>query len=319
MKALRVLPFLVIAAMAAMSACEMGRAPVIVPLSLAVGGPQTWVDAPLDQMHIPLAPYEVVFHGTDDGGVANVELRINDETVPASAQGSDPKLMTARYMWSPPAPGKYVLKARSMNSAGAWSPEAQVIVWVGDILTPSPMTTTPTATQTTTPVTPPPPATGPLTVTFLGASTGQFYFGGSSCGPNSVGLQVQVSDPAQIAGVTLFYKLRVKPEGAYTDWNSDLDLRSQGGGRFALDVSSRSINGIPSDDNWFIYQFIGTGPDHKPNSRSQVYGDISLTRCGGGVVQPGGITFVAPGVWPPGGIWPPPVVPEPTSPYQIVK
>lgn len=314
MKTLYVLPLII-----ALAACNMPSSRPAVPVALNAGGPHTWVDAPLDQMHLPMAPYEVVFHGTDDAAVTNVELRINDQSVPVPPpQSGNPKLLTAKYMWSPPAPGMYVLRARSLNSAGTWSAEAAVTVWVEGVITPThtstptgTITTTPTLTPTLTPTPVTPAPAGPLTIEFLGASPQEFYFGAESCGPTSVNLQVRVSDPARILGVTLFYKLRAQGTGKYTDWNSDIDLRPQGNGNFAVALSSRSVNGIPSAENWLIYQFIGTGADHQPNSRTQVYSDVSLLRCGSGPSIPSD-TWQLPPVWHP-------IVPEPTPTIEVVR
>ncbi len=276
MKTRRIVPIVLL--IAGLAACNMPRSAPLAPLALTGNGPQTWIDAPLDQMRLPLAAYEVVFHGTDDAAVTSLELRINDQlvTVP-SPEGGAQKLVTARYMWSPAEPGQYVLRARSMNSGGAWSPEAMVTVWIGDVITPSfTPTFTPTATITPTVVTP----AGPLSIQFLGASTDRFYYGDASCGPTDVAFQVRVSDPAQIPGVTLFFKLRAKDSGEYTDWNSNYDLRPRGDGTLGIVLSSRGVDGIREAENWLIYQFVGTGPDHKPIARSQVYGDITLSRCG---------------------------------------
>src|SRR5512142_564722 len=304
MKALRTLP--VILMLATVAACNMPRNAPLVPLALN-GGPQTWVDAPLDQMRLPLAPYEVVFHGTDEAGVTGLELRINDQLVAVPPpEGGSQKLITARYAWSPAEPGQYVLRARSTNAGGSWSPEAVVTVWVGDIVTPS-FTPTFTLTPTITPTVATP--TGPLSLQFLGASTDRFYYGDGSCGPTSVAFKVQVSDPARILGVTLFFKLRSKDTDAYTEWNSNYDLKPQGNGALGIELQAGAVAGIKSAENWLIYQFVGTGADHKPNSRSQVYGDITLSRCGSGLIQPGQWQI---NPWP----W---IIVDPTPEVPIIK
>lgn len=269
---------------------------------------QAWIDAPLDGSNLPLAPYEIIFHAGAAGDPAAVELAINGQPVTLDSTVLAQPLVTVRYPWDPQAPGRYIITARTQDVAGRWSAlDTHVVTIGGTTVTVAPIITvtispTITLTPSPTPTLTPTPAvagrSGPLSIAFVGASTNQFYFGGAACGPTSVTLQVQVSDPAQVTGVTLFYKLRVKPDGAYTDWNSDIDLRAQGNGTFAIALDSRSVNGIRASDNWFIYQFIGTGPNHQPNSRTQVFGDISLTRCGsGGAPSWGGLTLVAPPIW----------------------
>jgi hypothetical protein len=274
MKALHVLPLVI-----ALTACNLQLSKPVIPVLLPGDVPQTWLDAPLDQMHLRLAPYEVVFHGSDDSAIAAVELRINDQPVaipPLSSVGK--KLVTAKYLWSPSVPGQYVLKARSLNSAGRWSAEAQVTVWVGDLTTATPtLTTTPTASATT----PAPPVAAGFSL--LSASTDHFYYGASTCGPTSVRLEVQVSDAQQIHDVLLFFKLRNKNSGNYTDWSDGTDMQAEGNGKYTISLVGNSIAASASGNDWLIYQFVGTGAENKPAGRSQVYSDISFSICGRGI------------------------------------
>ena len=265
-----------------LAACNV---PVSAPsgsISIGAPGPHTWIDAPLDQMHIPLAPYEVVFHASDDAAIAQVGLTINDQ--PAGlppAAGAGKNLVTMRFMWSPAAPGQYVLRARSQSLDGNWSGEAQVTVWVGDV-TPTP-TVTPTGTVTVTPTTTP---AGDLSVSFLGASTDKFYFGDKACGPVDVMLEAQVSDTQQIRDVLLFFKLRDIDSGKYTDWNGGTDMDAAGNGRFRLVLESKSILDIAARENYLIYQFVGTGATNQSVARSPVYSDITLSGCGRFIIVP---------------------------------
>lgn len=112
--------------------------------------PQAWVDAPLDGMVLPLAPYEIVAHASDPGGISQIEINVNGAEL-ESVPGSGP-LFTARQAWNPSEPGEYVIQARGMNSSGAWSEYAIVRVTVQGQATPplEPTQLSPTLTPTST-------------------------------------------------------------------------------------------------------------------------------------------------------------------------
>ena len=99
---------------------------------VGASGPQSWVDAPLDGMHLPLAPYELVGHASDPGGISQIEFSVNGSllaTVPGAGG-----LFSARQAWSPAAPGEYRIQVRGMNSAGTWSEYAEVHVTVAEVI-----------------------------------------------------------------------------------------------------------------------------------------------------------------------------------------
>jgi hypothetical protein len=266
------------------------------PAQSGSGSPQAWIDAPLDGSVLPLAPYEIIVHGAAPAAPAGMEITINGQAVNVAPNSSGSRLQVARYTWSPTAPGRYVIAVRTLDSSQQWSsPHTHVVTVAGEIITVTPgITVTPvitvtvsvtptiTPTITATPVTPPP--AGPASINFLGASTDQFYWGTRSCGPTEVSLQVQVSDPAQIRGVLLFVKLRNKDTGAYTDWNEGTQMRAAGNGKFTLAFQSASLPQPSGNQNWLIYQFVGTGADNQSVTRTQVYSDITLTMCGRGII-----------------------------------
>jgi hypothetical protein len=108
--------------------------------------PQAWIDAPLNGSKLPLAPYEVVFHGSDPGVVTRGEFSVNGNVQSSLPNPDDTgHLIVFRVGWTPPAPGEYTLRARTLNSAGGWSDYAEVVVIVGE------PTHTPTITPTITP------------------------------------------------------------------------------------------------------------------------------------------------------------------------
>ncbi len=275
MKALYVLPMLI-----ALTACNLPSSQAVVPISLNSNGPQTWIDAPLDQMHLPLAPYEVVFHGTDDSAVTNVELRINDQAVPVpAAQGLSQKLLTAKYVWVPSAPGKYVLTARSQNSAGTWSAEALVTVWIEGPI----RTIIPTVTLTPTPiVTLPAPAAGSVTIQSI--STDTVYVGGSSCGPVEETIVARATAPAGIAVVVLFYRFNpASPKGF-----QDRAMSPIGGDLYQATLNPTSLLGgsLGADQGTLVYQVVVQQKNGDTSIRTPVQANIALQACGGAPQPP---------------------------------
>ncbi len=129
--AVRLLCFVTVLASLSFGCTKAGQGNVI------IGGLKAWIDAPLDGSTIPLAPYEVVSHGTDPGGISQVELSINGGVFKTdSAPGHT--LVTMRQMWTPPGPGNYTLMVRA-QAGGGWSDYAKAVVTVaGATATPTP-------------------------------------------------------------------------------------------------------------------------------------------------------------------------------------
>lgn len=132
----------------------------------AASVPQAWIDAPLDGMVLPLAPYEIVAHAADPTGVSEIEFNV-DGTVIGSVAAAGP-LFTARQSWSPDAPGEYVIQARGANGGGSWSEYAEVRVVVQGEAAVSPVPTvagqTPVPTPSSNPNAVPTPSTPDFTL-----------------------------------------------------------------------------------------------------------------------------------------------------------
>jgi len=128
------------------------------PQSGSGGGPQAWIDAPLEGMQLPLAPYEVVAHAEDPSGIAQFEFKVNDNLL-ATTGGEAGSLSTVRQMWDPSAPGDYVITVRAQSASGGWGSDALVHVTIYDAQfhTPVPLTATapPLSTPTNTPLSTP--------------------------------------------------------------------------------------------------------------------------------------------------------------------
>lgn len=197
---------------------------------------QTWIDAPLDGMKLPLAPYKIVFHITDAEAVSAGELVINGTSVavlPNPQAGSN--YAGLAYDWTPPGYGVYTIQARAQGTGGAWGEFAQVVVEIleptatltpTDVNTPThtpTFTVTPTLTSTVT-STATPTATrrpGPEKISFLNPhpNTSQIYFRGTGCGRKEVDFYVTIPAAANASQVTVHYRLLDRNnDGHVTNW-----------------------------------------------------------------------------------------------------
>lgn len=125
------------------------------PQAASGAGPQAWIDAPLDGMQLPLAPYEIVAHAEYPTGISQFEFSINGSVIATTAGGAG-SLSTVRQMWNITSPGNYVVSVRAMGNSGVWSETVAVKVNVYDTQFHTPVTPTGTApplpTPTITPV-----------------------------------------------------------------------------------------------------------------------------------------------------------------------
>ncbi|MGH8247231.1 MAG: hypothetical protein ACREUU_12475 [Gammaproteobacteria bacterium] len=107
------------------------------PQNAPTSGPQAWVDAPLHGSSIPLAPYQIIAHGASPFGVSQFELMITGqgpEMIPAPADQAGQTLVYINYMWTPPAPGIYLIQVRAAGADGAYGQMAEAQVQVGEVL-----------------------------------------------------------------------------------------------------------------------------------------------------------------------------------------
>ena len=125
-------------------------------------GPQAWIDYPLNNASLPLAPLSILAHASHTEGVASIEYYVNGDEINAVAVGGS-KLEDATVEWNPPQPGRYRLEVRGVDSAGNAGSHAAAVITVGEFsrattVTPSPVetttiTVTPTGTSETSTVT----------------------------------------------------------------------------------------------------------------------------------------------------------------------
>lgn len=97
-------------------------------------GPQAWIDVPIDNTTIPLAPLVVIAHASDSSGVASMEFYANDQLIAAVNSGGE-RLTSAEIEWNPPVPGTYLIGARAINNNGSAGAMATSLVTItGDLV-----------------------------------------------------------------------------------------------------------------------------------------------------------------------------------------
>lgn len=269
----------------------------------AAGDPVAWIDAPLDGMLLPLAPYEIVFHITDDSPLTQGEVSINGSLAAQVAVSDGGNMATLRYIWTPPANGRYVIEARGQSSDGAWSAPARVEVEVGEptptvtftptatptlTATPTPTltpteTSTPTPTATFTPTATRTPLPGPVPITFnnVHPNTTQIFFYRDTCGRKEVDLYVTIPLASKVTKVTVNYRL-VARSGTQppTGWLSkDMYVNNATTGEWLVTIKPEAVfTGIFFYTQSVVeYQF--TALNEKGSKSSGVYDDVKLEMC----------------------------------------
>ncbi|MBI9049193.1 MAG: hypothetical protein JEZ00_07230 [Anaerolineaceae bacterium] len=235
--------------------------------------PQAWIDAPLNESYLSLAPYTIVYHISDQVSVAVGELSINGRVV-ASLPNPNPskKLATLKVLWDPPAPGEYLLSVRAQGADGAWGSEAQSVVYIGDGSATPTLLETPTPTPTPTPTLTPTPeiATG---FSNFSASPGAVHYG--NCSPNQVSVSAIAVDPAGITTVVLFYRMRDN-NGQVTEW-SNTNMNPGSNDQYSKTINLNSFDSPHTSGTLDIQLVI-----QNKNSdllRSEVYSQVGITGC----------------------------------------
>lgn len=290
MKTTRIIIVIIILALAGLSCAIPGQtAPTVAVITSQA---QAAIDMPKDGDVIPLAPYEIVYHGSDMTEVTQVELAIN--SVPVTIQ-SNPAPGTGfvllRYIWTPAAAGQYIIQTRAQNQKGEWGPYSYITVTVeaGDIPPTTEPTTeivippTPTATATNTAISTvmlPTVNSTPGGVFTISKSSDKFYYGADSCGPTSVNFTVNVNNPKGIRYVFIFVRLDDKASSGLTNWDDGKHMTATGSGNYTVTI--KSMEDIPTyssyPEAWLGYQIIIQQPDGEL-VRSNVYYDITLAKC----------------------------------------
>jgi hypothetical protein len=279
-----------------LAACQPAPTPESIPNS-----PQVWIDAPLADASLPLAPYLITSHAASPQGLASFELSVNGQvlrTDPVDPAQANQTLTYIKQAWTPPAPGTYLLGVRAADSAGNFSPAVEIRVKVVAVPseTPTPeatatatrtVTPSPTATPTASPTRPrptraPPTATPPPLPTETrppaGDTTGPTFdrispststFRDGRCTPNSVTVTAVINDPATAVNIRLWYRVG---GGRYA--SSGMDYL--GGSNYRITVTAAQLPaGV-----YGVFEFYITAQDGFGNpSQSPVNSSVSFNRC----------------------------------------
>ncbi|MGD0174684.1 MAG: right-handed parallel beta-helix repeat-containing protein [Anaerolineales bacterium] len=107
------------------------------------------------------------------------------------------------------------------------------------------------------------------------------YYRGAGCGDKQAQFQVQVADPAKVAGVWLFVRLKNKSGGDTTDWSEALVMTPIGSGWYSYLLLSEDIpNFTKFPDAWVQYQFVAYDKSFTRVATSDVLGDVEVSTCG---------------------------------------
>lgn len=241
---------------------------------------QTWIDKPLQNMTIPVAPYTIGFHAASLNGISQFEVRVDgvvqDVVTPLStgSGGNGTTLFYSEYQWTPPGPGSYQIQVRAMNGYSEYGPAAQVDVTVQAqaYVQLEPTEEDPTPTPTDEPA---------QTAVFDAPQYDEmelFYRG--TCGPKQLTVEIMTHDP-DVYSVVVFFRLRDQSSQATTDWiSAAMSPLGDGNFRFSLSVEG-DIPGFASFLQSFLQvQFVATDQDGNEVGRTDVFSDVTVESCG---------------------------------------
>lgn len=281
------------------------------------GMSQSWIDAPLDNSLLPLAPYEIVLHAHAPAGISQVEILIN-ETMFMTRAGEGQLMVTLRQDWLPAAPGNYRIAVQAIDVAGQRGEESSVDVVVA---APATETTTPEMTFTSTTAHTPTltPRLTPTPIPTLTSTSGgwlarvsveplEVFYG--ECEPNQLDFEVQVAAPLTVTQVYLFVRLQNESGSELTDWNSGFAMNP--GSESGIFRVGLSVANIPEISRFpraiLLYQFVGTDVDKSVIGRSQTFRNVSVSHCG---TRPPIIILPS--------LFPPINLPTPTPTVEVIR
>jgi hypothetical protein len=268
-------------------------------------GPTAWIDTPLNQSMLPLAPVQIVAHGYDAGGVAKFEISVNGSLVntlpPMDANG---KLYMTQENWTPPGNGNFTLSVRAQNTAGAWGAPVSVVITIGNSTatptttatpvantpspSPSPMasaSTSPTLTMTVTATLRPlftktPTPTSNALQFQPSLSPNNLQYG--TCGTSDYEvISVKVTGPQQVAAVYLYAEFHPKGGGNVINlFNKVMDAQGTGTGKYTISISIGGLlqaTGLTAGE--IHYWFVAYDGAQNQTGKSQTYKDLKTTLC----------------------------------------
>ena len=108
-----------------------------------------------------------------------------------------------------------------------------------------------------------------------------FYNGVSSCGPNEITITTDITRPEKVAYVILFTRFKDQTSDKITNWDVGGTMKKIDDNTHRITLQSQNLTNYNAFDYAAMsYQFVATDKDKKVVSRSLVFDDISLERCG---------------------------------------
>jgi hypothetical protein len=249
---------------------------------------QAGIDMPKEGDIIPLASYEIVYHGADFTEVKQLELAINSVPVTIQANPSPGTgFVLMRYIWTPASTGTYIIQTRAQNQNGEWGPYSYITVTVTapiDQAQPTPENTMePTVsvidTAIPTQMLPTVNLAGDGIFTSIVKSEDWIYYGNSRCGSSEVSFSVTIFNFTGIHYVFAFVRLHDKYTSDMTDWNSGKPMKATSSGTYVVTITLSDLTKYGDfSEAWIWYQFVVQKPDGQ-YVRSKVYTDVSLSKC----------------------------------------
>jgi hypothetical protein len=120
----------------------------------------------------------------------------------------------------------------------------------------------------------------------------QIFYG---CQPDTIEFKVEVNQPERIGAIYIFLRLQDKSTNELTAWGSSRAMNYTSDRiTYTQKYSSASIENYNKyDDSFLLYQYVAVDPQQNVIGRSQVFKEISLSRCGAAPVP----VDVTPTVW----------------------
>jgi len=107
-------------------------------------------------------------------------------------------------------------------------------------------------------------------------SVSQIYTG--KCGKDTVDFDVQVTYPAKVESVVIFFRTRNVLSGEETNWDRGTAMEDEGKGRFTYRLNASRFG--DQNNAWILYQLVGTDDEQNNVARSPIFSDtLSLLKC----------------------------------------
>jgi hypothetical protein len=115
-------------------------------------------------------------------------------------------------------------------------------------------------------------------------STDHLYFYGPNsagdCGPREVRFQIGLSSLEGVANVNLFVRLKDQASGGLGSWSSGIPMPAIGNNQFVVTLLAEDIPDVRTfAEAWLQYQFVALDKSGKGVVYSEVYWNITLSRC----------------------------------------